>query len=248
MHIVSAGTYGRYMTSAPSTEPDALGALTAPNSPNNESVGSPMETGPFGSELSLAEVTFVVVDLETTGGVPANCGITEIGAVKVRMGEVQSDFRTFCNPGLPIPAFITELTGISNAHVESAPTTDIAVQDFLNWAQLSSDHTTVLVAHNATFDIGFLLHACAQHSINWPQPPVLDTLRLARKVLSREEVPDKKLSTLAAHFNAPTTPNHRALDDAMATVTVLHALLERAAGFGVLDPVTLLGYKWSTPK
>ena len=236
------------MTSAPSPNPDLRGAMTTPGDKIIEPASSPAQTHPLGSELSLAEVTFVIVDLETTGGVPANCGITEIGAVKVRFGEVLSNFRTFCNPGMPIPAFITEMTGISNAHVESAPTAALAVQEFLNWAQLSSDHTTVLVAHNATFDIGFLLHACAQHSIDWPQPPVLDTLRLARKVLSREEVPDKKLSTLAAHFNAPTTPTHRALDDAMATVTVLHALLERAAGFGVLDPVTLLGYKWSTPK
>ena len=198
--------------------------------------------------LSLAEVTFVIVDLETTGGVPAECGITEIGAVKVIFGEVVSDFRTFCNPGMPIPPFITEMTGISNDHVRSAPTADVAVQDFLSWAELSSEHDTVLVAHNAPFDIGFLQHACSTHGLEWPTPPILDTLRLARKLLSRDEVPDKKLSTLASHFQAPTTPTHRALDDAMATVTVLHALLERVAGFGVEDPVTLLGYEWATPK
>jgi|GEM_PF-4563635 len=198
--------------------------------------------------LSLAEVTFVVVDLETTGGIPAHCAITEIGAVKVRYGEVLSNFQTFCNPGMPIPDFITQLTGISDQHVQSAPTADIAVREFLNWAQLTPEHSTLLVAHNASFDMGFLLHACATHDIEWPEPPVLDTLRLARKVLSRDEVPNKKLSTLAAHFDAPTTPNHRALDDAMATVTVLHALLERAAGFGVEDPVKLLEYGWPTPQ
>ena len=244
--MVSGVTYGRDMTCAAPQTQNRPSAASGPNSSANDSPGSVADSAVAAAELSLAEVTFVIVDLETTGGVAANCGITEIGAVKVRFGEVQSEFRTFCNPGMPIPDFITQMTGISNAHVESAPTTDIAVQDFLDWAQLSSDHRTVLVAHNASFDIGFLLHACKTHSIDWPQPPVLDTLRLARKVLDRNEVPDKKLSTLAAHFNAPTTPTHRALDDAMATVTVLYALLERAAGFGVADPVTLLAYKWAT--
>jgi len=213
-------------------------------SPDNASLGGTVES----AAIALAEVTFVVVDLETTGGLAAQCGITEIGAVKVRFGEVLSNFQTFCNPGMPIPDFITQLTGISNEHVQFAPTADIAVKEFLNWAQLTPEHSTLLVAHNASFDIGFLLQACATHDIEWPEPPILDTLRLARKVLSRDEVPNKKLSTLAAHFDAPTTPNHRALEDAMATVAVLHSLLERVAGFGVEDPVTLLEYGWPTPR
>jgi len=222
-----------------SATPDQTHNITEPNTVLDVDVQP--------SVLSLAEVTFVIVDLETTGGIATQCGITEIGAVKVRFGEVLSNFQTFCNPGMPIPDFITQLTGISEEHVRSAPTADIAVKEFLNWAQLTTEHSTLLVAHNASFDIGFLLHACATHDIAWPEPPILDTLRLARKVLSRDEVPNKKLSTLAAHFDAPTTPNHRALDDAMATVTVLHSLLERAAGFGVEDPVTLLKYGWPTP-
>jgi len=236
------------MNSSPPAADALLGNLDATDRPRTHNdVAKPGLTIKSAAR-SLAEVTFVVVDLETTGGVASECGITEIGAVKVRCGEVLSDFRTFCNPGMPIPAFITEMTGISNDHVSSAPTADVAVQEFLTWANLSTEHDTILVAHNAPFDIGFLQHACVTHGLNWPTPPVLDTLRLARKVLSRDEVPDKKLSTLASHFEAPTSPTHRALDDAMATVTVLHALLERVAGFGVEDPVTLLAYEWSTPK
>ena len=236
------------MNSTPQAVDALLSALDAADRPRTHNdvakQGLTIERAP----RSLADVTFVVVDLETTGGVATECGITEIGAVKVRSGEVLSDFRTFCNPGMPIPAFITEMTGISNDHVSSAPTADVAVQDFLTWADLSTEHDTILVAHNAPFDIGFLQHACTTQGLYWPTPPILDTLRLARKVMSRDEVPDKKLSTLASHFEAPTSPTHRALDDAMATVTVLHALLERVAGFGVVDPVTLLAYEWSTPK
>jgi len=245
------------MASVPQTTNELLNSLVQPAqasyakselpqqsaSANEVSPGVAAES----AAISLAEVTFVIVDLETTGGLAAQCGITEIGAVKVRFGEVISNFQTFCNPQMPIPDFITQLTGITDEHVQGAPTTEIAVKEFLNWAQLTPEHSTVLVAHNASFDLSFLMHACASHDIEWPEPPILDTLRLARKVIGREEVPNKKLSTLAAYFDAPTTPNHRALDDAMATVAVLHSLLERVAGFGVEDPVTLLEYGWPTP-
>jgi len=196
--------------------------------------------------LPLHEVTFVIVDLETTGATPTNSAITEIGAVKVRGGEKLSDFRTFCNPGMPIPDFISEMTGITEEHVRFAPEVPTAVREFLTWANLSTTHEVILVAHNAPFDLGFLEHACVSHEIAWPDPPVLDTLTLARRLLDRDEVPNKKLSTLASHFNAPTSPTHRALDDAMATVTVLHALIERVAGFGVSDSAHLLSYEWSS--
>src|SRR5699024_7766530 len=122
----------------------------------------------------LAEVTFVVVDLETTGGSVRDCGITEIGAVKVRGGEVLGELQTFVNPGEPIPAFIQSLTGITDAMVRDAPRTGEAVATFLEFAK-----GAVLVAHNAGFDIGFLTAACAAHDLRWPAPTVLDTVRLA---------------------------------------------------------------------
>ncbi|GAB3111219.1 DEDD exonuclease domain-containing protein [Janibacter alkaliphilus] len=176
----------------------------------------------------LVGTTFVVVDLETTGGSPRDCGITEIGAVKVRGGEVIGELQTFVDPGEPIPPFIQTLTGITDAMVRGAPRPAAAVTSFLEFA-----HGAVLVAHNAGFDIGFLKAACAAHDLTWPRPQVLDTVHLARQVLGREETRNHKLATLAAHFGAETTPDHRALHDARATVDVLHGLIGRLGSQGV---------------
>jgi DNA polymerase III subunit epsilon len=178
--------------------------------------------------VPLAATTFVVVDLETTGGVPAEAGITEIGAVKVRGGEVLGEFSTLVNPGMPIPPFIAVLTGITEAMVAPAPPLAEALPSFLEFAAGS-----VLVAHNAPYDVGFLRAACALHGYGWPGFGVVDTVTLARRALVRDEVPNHKLSTLAAYFHATTEPCHRALSDARATVDVLHALLERVASFRV---------------
>jgi DNA polymerase-3 subunit epsilon len=176
----------------------------------------------------LHEVTFVVVDLETTGGSPASCEITEIGAVKVRGGERLGEFQTLVNPEVPIPAFISVLTGISDAMVGDAPRLGLALPAFLEFAG-----DAVLVAHNAPFDIGFLKAACAATGRDWPGNRVLDTARLARQVVTRDEAPNCKLASLARLFRAGTTPNHRALSDARATVDVLHGMIERLGNIGV---------------
>lgn len=184
---------------------------------------------------SLAHTTFVVVDLETAGGKPIDAGITEIGAVKVRGGEVIGEFRTFCAPGVPIPAFISVLTGITDHHVAGAPSVASAVREFLAFANFESGDQPVLVAHNAPFDVGFLKSACAKFDIEWPKPLVLDTVILARKILRKDEVRNRKLSTLAQFFRTPVSPTHRALDDARATTSVLHGLIERVGNLGVHD-------------
>jgi DNA polymerase-3 subunit epsilon len=188
-----------------------------------------------GLSALLVDTTFVVVDLETTGGSPTDCAITEIGAVKVRGGQRLGEFQTLVNPSAPIPAFIAVLTGITDAMVADAPTESAAVPAFLDFA-----HGAVLVAHNAGFDIGFLKAACARLGIDWPGPPVLDTVKLARQVLTRDEAPNVKLSTLARVFRTSVTPSHRALADAQATVDVLHGVLERLGNRGVhsLDELT----------
>lgn len=183
----------------------------------------------------LAHTTFVVVDLETAGGKPIDAGITEIGAVKVRGGEVIGEFRTFCAPGVPIPAFISVLTGITDHHVAGAPSVASAVREFLAFANFESGDQPVLVAHNAPFDVGFLKSACAKFDIEWPKPLVLDTVILARKILRKDEVRNRKLSTLAQFFRTPVSPTHRALDDARATTSVLHGLIERVGNLGVHD-------------
>lgn len=176
----------------------------------------------------LREVTFVVVDLETTGGSPATSAITEIGAVRVRAGEVLGEFQTLVNPGAGIPPFIAVLTGITDAMVASAPRLGAVLPAFLEFARGS-----VLVAHNAPFDLGFLRAACAELGAPWPGFRHVDTAILARRALTRDESPDCRLATLARLFRAQTQPCHRALADARATVDVLHGLLERVGNLGV---------------
>lgn len=182
--------------------------------------------------LSLAETTFVVLDLETSGAAPSTgAGITEIGALKVRGGEIIGQFQSFVNPGHALPEFITSLTGITDAMLYDAPEIDQILPTFFEF--LGSHHETVLVAHNAPFDIGFLKAAAISTDFEWPDYIVIDTVRIARSALSRDEVRDCKLSTLAEFFGASIEPNHRALDDARATVDVLHGIFERLGSFGV---------------
>ncbi|WP_243060346.1 DEDD exonuclease domain-containing protein [Nocardioides sp. SR21] len=177
----------------------------------------------------LRDITFCVVDLETTGGsAEGGSMITEIGAVKVRGGEVLGEFQTLVNPRTEIPAFIAVLTGITNSMVSDAPPIESALPSFLEFAA-----GCVLVAHNAPFDVGFLKYFAEQQGRPWPTFEVLDTARLARRVITRDDAPNCKLSSLAKAFGSPVTPNHRALEDARATVHVLHGMMERLGGLGV---------------
>ena len=180
----------------------------------------------------LVRTTFVVLDLETSGGAPhLGAHITEIGAVKVRGGEILGKFQTFINPGTPIPSFITELTGINDAMVSSSPRIAEVFPVLLEF--LGAENETVFVAHNAPFDLSFLKAAAAANEYKWPKFKVIDTAKLARRVLSRDEVANCKLGTLAEFFNASVSPTHRALDDALATVDVLHALIGRVGSMGI---------------
>lgn len=189
----------------------------------------------------LSQTTFIVLDLETTGSSPTTgAGITEIGAVKVRGGEVIGEFQTLVNPGGAIPAFITVLTGITQSMVAPAPKIEEVFPAFLEF--LGPHEENVLVAHNSPFDIGFLKATAANQDYPWPKYQIVDTARLARQVLLRDEVINCKLATLAQFFRAVTSPTHRALDDARATVDVLHGLLERVGSFGVTTLDELKGF------
>jgi len=180
----------------------------------------------------LSDSVFVVLDLETSGGSPkVGAGITEIGAVKVQGGIVIGEFQTLVDPGSLIPEYITELTGISDAMIQGSPSIESLLPSFFEF--LGPVTENILVAHNARFDLGFLKAAAAHHGFTWPQYKVFDTVRLARSVLSLDDVPDCKLSTLSQFFGTQTSPNHRALDDARATVEVLHGIFERFGSFGV---------------
>ena len=184
----------------------------------------------------LAEVTFCVIDLETTGGNRTDDSITEIGAVKVRGGECLGTFQTLVNPGRAIPPQITVLTGLSDALVAPAPRIESVLPTLVEFIG-----DAVIVAHNASFDTAFLRHALERSG----RPPlagtVIDTVALARRLV-RDEVPNCKLGTLASRLRLEHQPSHRALDDALATTDLLHVLIERASGLGVLgldDLVTL---------
>ena len=213
-------------TPAPSRTPTTAPAARPPHQLGFEDLGTP-----------LIDTVFVVLDLETTGLDPAADRITEVGAVKVRGGEVLGELRTFVHPGRPIPARITAVTGITDAMVADAPRLEAVldhVLDFLGGA--------AFVAHNAAFDLSFLRAAATTHHRPRPDPVVVDTARLSRRLLA-DEVRDHRLATVARHLRARTAPAHRALADARATVDVLHGLLERAGGLGAttLEDLVELG-------
>ncbi|WP_328607610.1 DEDD exonuclease domain-containing protein [Amycolatopsis sp. NBC_00345] len=205
-----------------------------------------MDTGPRPGQAQLAfdelgtplrDTTFVVFDLETTGTKPGPDGITEIGAVKVRAGQVLGEFATLVNPGAPIPPQIVELTGITQAMVYDAPRIERVLPAFLEFIA-----GAVLVAHNSGFDTSFMRAACEGHGYVWPRATVVCTVKLARRVIPREEAHSYRLSSLAMLLGARTRPTHRALDDAKATVDVLHALLERVGNVGVHTLEELVDY------
>jgi DNA polymerase III epsilon subunit family exonuclease len=183
----------------------------------------------------LQETTFVVVDLETTGASPKKgAAITEIGAVKVKGGEIIGEFKSFVNPLSPIPEYITAMTGISDLMLADAPVIDEIFPTFLEFVR--SHNEAVLVAHNAPFDLSFLKSAAKDLDYEWPKYKTLDTVTIARQLLTKEDVRDCKLGTLAQFFGTKTEPNHRALDDAKATTEILHGLFER---LGSLEITTL---------
>jgi len=196
---------------------------------------APIRQGSF-DELGtpLAEVSFVVLDLETTGGSANECEITEIGAVKLRGGECLGRFETLVNPGVPVPPLITVLTGITEAMVFAAPPIGEVLPAFLEFLG-----GAVIVGHNVRFDVSFLDAACVRHGYPRLSQRRVDTIGMARRLV-RDEVPNLKLGTLARHLRVPTEPVHRAMADAQATAEVFHSLLERAATFGVLGLDDLL--------
>jgi len=177
----------------------------------------------------LVDVEFVVLDLETTGGSPANDRITEVGAVKIRGGEVLGTFQTLVNPEMSIPPMVSALTGITDPMVADEEPIEVVLPcllEFLGGA--------VLVAHNASFDRRFVQANLERHGYQRLTNRVVCTARLARKLLPRDEVPNVRLATLAAYLGSTVAPCHRALTDARATVDVFHRLLELAGSYGVL--------------
>ena len=173
----------------------------------------------------LSSVAFTVVDLETTGGTPGFTKITEIGAVRIEGGVQVATFSQLVDPRQPIPAKITEITGISPAMLVGCPPIEEVLPRFL---EFSAD--SVLVAHNARFDLGFLDYELSMLMSRTFPRPTLDTLRLARRLLTPQRC---SLAALAERFDTTVKPSHRALDDALATGEILLILLARVQEQGV---------------
>lgn len=192
----------------------------------------------IGTPLHLVE--FLVLDLETSGSAPhLGAGITEIGAIRIKGGQVLETFSTLINPGHPIPSYITKLTGIDDEAVSTAPDISEVLSSLI---QFVGGAETVFVAQNAPFDLSFLKAAAKKENLAWPKQRIVDTALLARKVLDRDEAPNCKLGTLAKIFKAEIQPTHRALDDVNATIAVLHGLFERLAGLNIFTIEELIAY------
>lgn len=180
-------------------------------------------------DLELADTEFVVFDLETTGAKAPPCRITEIGAYRVRNGEVAEKFETLLNPEMPIPPFITQLTGISDDMVRDAPLFADVAGDFL---QFIGD--SVLVAHNSGFDMRFLNHEVSRIFPDYRLAnPCLCTVQLSRKLLP--DIVNHKLKTVAEHYSIDLTNHHRASADAYATAHIFVNLLAKLHDNGMTD-------------
>jgi DNA polymerase III subunit epsilon len=177
--------------------------------------------------VKLSEVTFVVVDLETTGGSPTDHAITEVGAVTYRGGERLSTFQTLVDPRQPIPPYVAHLTGIDDLSVAGAPEIHHILPSFLEFAR-----GAIFVGHNASFDFGFLNANLLRLDYEPLDGPPICTARLARRVVW-PDVPNVRLATLARYFRTRSTPVHRALADAEATAEVLDGLIELGGRLGI---------------
>jgi len=179
--------------------------------------------------IDLCETSFVVFDLETTGAKAPPCRITEIGAFKVENCELVGEFHTLVNPEVPIPPFITSLTGISDMMVRDAPRFSEVVDDFLAFIGDS-----VLVAHNSPFDLGFLNHEIAMvHEECRVGNPALCTVQLSRRLLP--DIENHKLKTVASYYSVDLINHHRASDDARATAKIFINLLKMLNEQGIND-------------
>ncbi|MGR0288280.1 PolC-type DNA polymerase III [Bacillus subtilis subsp. subtilis] len=175
----------------------------------------------------LEEETYVVFDVETTGLSAVYDTIIELAAVKVKGGEIIDKFEAFANPHRPLSATIIELTGITDDMLQDAPDVVDVIRDFREW--IGDD---ILVAHNASFDMGFLNVAYKKLlEVDKAKNPVIDTLELGRFLYP--EFKNHRLNTLCKKFDIELTQHHRAIYDTEATAYLLLKMLKDAAEKGI---------------
>ncbi|MBQ7836210.1 MAG: PolC-type DNA polymerase III [Clostridia bacterium] len=170
---------------------------------------------------------FIVFDLETTGLNPHHCKITEIGAVKVKSGEVLEVFNTFVDPECPIPENIVELTGITDEMVKGAPKIKEALESFFEFTG-----NRLLIAHNAGFDTGFIKAAADLCEMPF-ENPYLDTVSMSRYV--NPELKKHKLDILAKYFDLGEFNHHRASDDSEMLAQIFFRMLDKLRDEGITD-------------
>lgn len=186
----------------------------------------------FGDDdASFSEGSFTVFDIETTGLSTMNCGITEIGAVRLEKGEVTDVFCTYVDPKMHIPENITKLTGISDDMVAGAPDEATAVADFLKFAQGS-----VLIAHNANFDMGFIRKVCSENQYNF-FPTYIDTVAVSRYL--NKDLKKHTLDSIGAYYDLGDFNHHRASDDAQMLCAIFKKMTEKLEGEGINDIYSL---------
>jgi DNA polymerase III subunit alpha, Gram-positive type len=184
--------------------------------------------------------SYIILDIETTGLSKHYHRITEIAAVKFENNKVVDQFETLINPQISIPAFITSLTGITNEMVSNAPTIDKIMPHFLNFVGDS-----VIVAHNATFDHGFLAKNAERVGLNFPNKR-LCTRKLANRLLP--QLPSKKLSMICYHLGIKNKQEHRAMTDVLATVEVFSKFLEELDFMGINEQEHIMKFERSSIK
>jgi DNA polymerase III subunit alpha, Gram-positive type len=162
--------------------------------------------------------SYVILDLETTGLSKTKHKITEIAAVKILNGKEIDQFQTLINPECKIPSFITQLTGITNEMVKFAPTLDKVFPDFLNF--LGNE---IIIAHNASFDYGFIEHNANFYGYNFRNEK-LCTRKLANRLLPH--LPSKRLNCICEHLNIKNLQAHRAMGDVKATYEVFSCFID----------------------
>src|SRR5690625_1939294 len=170
-------------------------------------------------DIDLKTGTYVVFDVETTGLSAVYDTIIELAGVKIHDGEVIDRYESFANPHHPLSQTTTDLTGITDEMVKDAPEVDQVLKEFHAWMEDS-----ILVAHNASFDIGFLNQGFKRIDYDKVENPVIDTLELARFLIP--ELKNHRLNTLCKYFDIGLTQHHRAIYDAEATGYLLWKLVQ----------------------
>ncbi|MEI7718843.1 MAG: 3'-5' exonuclease [archaeon] len=184
---------------------------------------------------------YVVLDIETTGLSRHSHRITEIAAVRVENFQVVKKFETLINPQIPIPSFITSLTGISDSMVKDAPVIGEVMPTFMKFVKEAP-----FVAHCATFDHGFLKHNAQVHLSQELTNPKICTMKLSRRLIP--ELRSYKLSSVCEHFNVKNSAAHRAMGDTEATSKIFSKLLTLMKKQGIEKREQVLNFQDSKIK